>query len=442
VFKAFYDAGRKCYWVENARGGWIEVNEASLSKRLRRAGLRLKAAEGEYLSEVHAKLIEIQDHYDLAYAGPLAGHQSGLVEISGNRILVTSSPKLIEPQKGEWKMLSGIIDNLLIDGVYDQRDYVFGWSKVSYEALRAGVLRPGQAMVLAGPKNCGKSLLQALFTEILGGRCAKPYRYMSGSTPFNADLFGAEHLMIEDEHSSTDIRARRALGSHIKQLTVNQMQSCHDKGRRAITLNPFWRVSISVNDEPEAMMVLPPMSDAEQDSLSDKLFLLRARKAQMPMATDDYVQRTLFWQRLMGELPAFLYFLVNWQIPETLRDGRFGIKTWHHPKLLADLDALAPETRLLALIDEVVFGDSIGAYIKVVNNREVWQGTAEQLEQVLFGSDFKVEAQRLLTFSIATGTYLGRLASKRPDRVKKNRSGDSRGWMISRPASVPDAAAA
>ena len=437
--RAFYDAGRKCYWVENARGTWMEVNETSLRRRLRGAGLRLKAAEGELLSEVNAKLIEIQDHCDLAYAGPLAGHRSGPIEISGNRILVTSSPKLIEPQKGEWKMLSGILDNLLIDGDYDQRDYVLGWLKVSYEALRARVLRPGQAMVLAGPKNCGKSLLQTLFTEILGGRCAKPYRYMSGGTPFNAELFGAEHLMIEDEHSSTDIRARRALGSHIKQLTVNQTQSCHDKGRRAVTLTPFWRVSISVNDEPEAMMVLPPMSDSENDSLSDKLFLLRAMKAAMPMPTEEHNQRTAFWQQLVSELPAFLHFLESSQIPDQLRDGRFGVKTWHHPKLLAALNALAPETRLLALIDEELFSEEkVAEGVTIAEKRELWRGTAEQLERRLFASDFKIEAQRLLTFPTATGTYLGRLA-KGGDRVRPDRSANSRGWIIRPPGEVPAA---
>ena len=97
----------------------------------------------------------------------------------------------------------------------------------------------------------------------------------------------------------------------------------------------------------------------------------------------------------MGELPAFLHFLVTWQIPEALRDGRFGIKTWHHPQLLADLDALAPETRLLALIDQELFSEGeIGNGIQVATSRKDWQGTAEQLEQVLFGSDFRVEAQR------------------------------------------------
>ena len=44
IIQAFYDAGRKCYWVENSRGGWIEFNEQSLKRLLRANGLRAQSA--------------------------------------------------------------------------------------------------------------------------------------------------------------------------------------------------------------------------------------------------------------------------------------------------------------------------------------------------------------------------------------------------------------
>ena len=90
--------------------------------------------------------------------------------------------------------------------------------------------------MLAGPRDCGKSLLQSLLTILFGGRSAKPYRYMTGETSFNADLFGAEHLVIEDEQPNTDIRARRNFGAQIKEFTSNPMQSCHGKFREAVGL--------------------------------------------------------------------------------------------------------------------------------------------------------------------------------------------------------------
>ena len=427
--EAYYDPARKLYWVPNARGEWIEINEASLRRRLRMAGLRNKAAQGELISEVDRKITEIQDYQDVAYAGSLAGHKSGLYDCSGKRILVTDSPKLIDPVKGEWPTIAALLNGLLVDGDCDQRPYVYGWIKVMCGALRNGHLRFGQVLALCGPKNCGKSLLQALLTVLFGGRSAKPYRYMSGGTQFNAELFGAEHLSIEDEHSSTDIRARRHLASQIKQFTVNRDQSCHDKSRRALTLRPLWRVSLSVNDEPENMMVLPPMTD----SLSDKMFLLRALKADMPMPTGTDEEKEAFWRALVSELPAFLYFLEHWEIPAELQCGRFGIKTWHHPALLAALDSLAPETRLLALVDEVQFSDAeIGQDLIVRGSRKPWTGTAEQLERKLFDSTLGYEAKKLLGWANATGTYLARLETK-TNRVKNLRSADSRNWGIAPP---------
>jgi hypothetical protein len=300
----------------------------------------------------------------------------------------------------------------------------------------AARLRPAPVMAIAGPRNSGKSLLQNLFTVILGGRVAKPYRYMSGHTDFNGELFGAEHLMVEDEAPSTDLRSRRALGAHIKAFTVNETQSCHVKNRQALTLAPFWRVSISVNDEPENLMILPPISDSENDSLGDKIILLRANLAEMPMPTETLEQRERFWQILVSELPAFLHFLLEWELPQGIRHPRYGMKTWHHPELLLALDALAPETRLLSLIDEVLFTDhekDRGHFVTGSKKADSWEGTAEELETLLrHHQAFGYEAQKLFSWPTACGTYLGRLAKKYPKRVESGRSSDARRWILHR----------
>jgi len=156
IIEAYYDPARKCYWIPNSREGWVEINETSLRRHLRGYGLRNKAMEGERLSQVEQKLNEIQYEQDVVYAGPLAGYRSGLIECVGNRVLVTSSPKLILPAEGDWTIIDTLLRNLLVDDVYDQRPYLYGWLKVAYEALRCGVWRPGQAMGLAGPRDCGK----------------------------------------------------------------------------------------------------------------------------------------------------------------------------------------------------------------------------------------------------------------------------------------------
>lgn len=306
--------------------------------------------------------------------------------------------------------LAHIMEQLFCDHVTDQRLYILGWLKVAVESLRAGTGRPGQGLAMAGPRNCGKSLFQNLITEILGGRAAKPYRYMSGQTPFNADLFAAEHLMIEDECGSTDLRPRREFGARIKDFTVNEVQSCHAKNRQALSLRPFWRLSISLNDEPENLMILPPMDE----SLNDKLTLLKVHRAQMPMPTDTNEARAAFWDALMAELPAFIGYLLHWKIPEPLRCPRFGVTTFHHPDILCAIDGISPESRLLSLIDAVVFADKSMTDGPLVM-------TAEELESKLTSSSMGLQARLLLNWNPACGTYLGRLATKDRNRVERNK---------------------
>ena len=391
-----------------------------MRRHLRAAGVSPKCPDGEIISPLDTNLIELQTKFDVAYAGPLAGHTVGVCEISGNRILVSSSPKLIIPKQGNWPLLQTFLDNLL----GDLTKYLFGWLKIAMGALRSGQWNPGQALVLAGPAGCGKSLLQMLITEMLGGRVAKPYRYMRDKTEFNGELFGAEHLMIEDEVASTDIRTRRNFGARIKEITVNQTQSHHGKNHQAITLTPFWRLTISLNDEPENLLILPPIDE----SIADKIMLLKAHKKPMPMPTHTDAQKAAFWNALLAELPACLWWLEQLVIPAELRCERFGITHYHHPELLSAIETLAPETRLLALIDAELFTSPVNSG---------WEGTADELERRLMNGQSSHNARRLLDWNNAIGTYLGRIAKKHPDRISASRTAEKRMWQIMPPILTP-----
>ena len=386
------------------------------------------------MSPLDECLNAIQRQFNVVYAGPLAGHQKGLIKnMCGQRVLVTNSPKLITPVKGEWPTLRNLQGNLFGP---DQLRYLWGWEKIAFESLCAGHWRPGQVLVLAGEANSGKSLYQNLITEILGGRTAKPFRYMSGGTDFNGDLFGAEHLMIEDEFASTDIRSRRHFGARCKDFTVNSVQSCHAKGRQALSLKPFWRVSVSLNDEPENLMILPPLDE----SLEDKVMLLKVMKASMPMPTKTPQQREEFWQTLLNELPAYLWFLTQgWEIPEGLRCERFGIKHFHHPELLEALSAISHEDNLLALIDEAFgegteYKDIPGVVTSKNGLGSHFEGTAERLQGLLcYHTLYGHKAKNLLYWPNAAATFLGRLSKKHPDRVKYTRTANQRIWHITPP---------
>jgi hypothetical protein len=246
---------------------------------------------------------------------------------------------------------------------------------------------------------------------------------MIGETQFNSELMGCEHLIIEDEQASTDIRARRNFGSKIKEICANVTQSAHAKHRTAISLTPLRRLSISVNDEPENLMILPPIDL----SIQDKLIILKSESHDMPMPTVTDTQREAFMNKLQAELPCFLHFLFDYTIPETLISHRYGITHFHHPDILEAISAMAPETRLLELIDVQLFDSPAPG---------TWEGSANQLERILTDqheSKVKREAERLLTFPLACGTYLGRLQKTYSDRLVSVHTKTGNVWTINPP---------
>lgn len=420
-FDGYYDAQRKEYLVQNSGGRWLSHNDSGFKRILRGKGLSAWRREGELLSAAEKVILELQNTRDVSYAGALAGRDAGFYEEGGVRFLVTSSPRLIAPKLGSWSSISALIDGLVgtdpQHGVA-QKETLFGWLQVAYDALRARKRQPGQALALAGPIQSGKSLLQTLVTEILGGRSAKAFRYMTGGTPFNSELFGAEHLMLEDEHATSDSRARSQLGASIKSISANEVHSCHAKGREAVNLRPFWRLSISLNDEPERLLVLPTLTE----DIADKLILLKCSRPSQPFPTGTHQLKEQYWLRLVAELPAFLAWLTEWERPPELHDERFGVRYFHHPDLVGELQSLSSEARLLELIDAELW--RAGATI--------WEGTAMQLEHELTqqSSDVRQEALKLFSWSSACGAYLGRLADQQSDRIQRKRTGKARKWII------------
>jgi hypothetical protein len=300
----------------------------------------------------------------------------------------------------------------------EQYPRLLGWLAAAVESLYTRFRRPGQALVLAGPAGAGKSVVQnKIITPLLGGRSAKCAPYLQGRTNFNGELFGAEHLMLEDESSDICIKSRLALASHIKQICVNEVQPCHSKNRPIVNLAPFWRLTLSLNDEPERLLIIPPLTA----DVEDKLLILRCMPVQWPQPAGI----PLDWESLMAaveeELPAFLHFLLAHKVPPALHSARYGVRSWHHPDLLQAIDDLSPEAHLAQLILRWIDGPA-------------WRGTSDRLRTELLNfDDTQRDARDLLRWPNACGTYLARLAKnpRPPLAVQPQRSGTERAWVVS-----------
>lgn len=416
----FFDVRDAGYWFKLGPR-FVKLGARDIKLHLFQRGYR-DDSYVQGLREIDWPLWNAQMRSQIEYAGPLAGHPAGIVENGHRRLLITEGPRDVledgpkKPKKPRWFL--PFVQQLLPG---EQWMHFVHWLRVGLESLRAGDFRPGQAVVLAGPPGCGKSLLQHVVTLLFGGRVANPFSYMMGEK-FNYDLAGAEHWMIEDPPSSTDIRARRLFGNKLKEATVNRDIAINQKGKDALLLPVFRRVTLSVNHETENLSVVPPF-DA---SISDKIFLFLCDVA------DVGSDRKKTWETLVAEIPHLRAWLLGGgpgPLPAELSDSRFGIRAWHHPDLLKDLSDLSPEIRLLELIDHVIFETR-----KPDEPALPWEGKTILLERDLRRSEFQTEVQNLLKFTTACGVYLARLLKQQPERFSKTTRRDGVFWTIQPPA--------
>ena len=88
----YYHGREASYWREDDRGGWIKVNENAVRLFVADSGYAKKAG-ADANAEADDCMLRIQASQNVAYVGALAGHGSGVYEMSGNLVLVTKGPK-------------------------------------------------------------------------------------------------------------------------------------------------------------------------------------------------------------------------------------------------------------------------------------------------------------------------------------------------------------
>lgn len=467
------------FLVGNGAGGWNEWPKSMVLKRMRELPGRfiaLRPREGEGNSEADRVLLYVMQHRVVHHVLPgLAGHKAGVYTFQGMRTMVLNSPRLILPREGDWSYLQHFIESRLGSV---QSPYWHSWMSVAYRALMEGSpgnYLPGQCMVLAGAAGCAKSRLQHfIITPLLGGRSGNPKSYVFGKCDFNDEMIEAEHILMEDPPNTTFTKDRVFFGEAIKEMVVNDTQRLHPKGKAAFMAQPFWRVSISVNDDPDKLRVLPLITP----DIEAKLMIFKVESAPIEIpeyhldgsAVEDTQmdRRRAFRERVLSELPAYAHWLLNeWKIPDDLRDGhdneRFGVKHYHDPFLRMEMFEDTPSSELLALIDEAILTERDiqpgeeehrqfklwelpqGSPENVASHDRLWEGTAIDLEKLLageYGLNEKKEPQYFSSIGKQAKKHfdhnkcermLSRLKEDAPLRITQHRTKKRRGWVVSAP---------
>ena len=449
------------FYIKNGKGGWSKWPKTMVYKAMREMPGRViqtKYRDGDMNAEADQVLLYAMRERRLDRAIPaLAGYPAGVYDVQGERVMVLAPMRIVEAEKGEWAFVKSVIESRL--GA-EQSRFFHSWTKVAYGSLingSPGNYMPGQALIFVGGAGSGKSRLQHnIITPMLGGRSGNPKKYLFGTCDFNDNMIKAEHILMEDPCASTKLYDRVIFGEAIKEAVVNDTQRMHPKGKSEFEASPFWRLSISVNDDPDKLRVLPPITP----DIEDKLMIFRVSPTEdLPQPethlcgseiADELDRRRAFRERINQELPAYAWWLLNeFEIPEDIKGRRFGVEHYHDESLRGDMFEDSPANELMALLDAAEFTRSedlserfklweLPEEVNASTTEGLWWERALTLESLLTGEheafecSVAVKAKQYFRHNNIT-KVLPRLHNDVPERFDKRNKSAWKGWTISRP---------
>lgn len=369
------------YFVINSDKGWEDITRTDCEMRLRNAGISATRARGRTNSDMDQVMEYIQTSNRVSGVGSLVNHPPGLVMVGNKKVLNTTTltqPKLstkLEAGPEDFPWIDYFLDNFFADDPDNPtraKHYFLAWLRRSVSSFRTFTPEMGQAIFVAGPKDCGKTLLGIrIVAPLLGGNIANPYRYLIGETDFNDDLFEAYLWSIHDEEAPDQYRKSKMIAK-LKSTVVNPIHTIHPKFCKKVSIVWCGRHFNTLNDDAHSIgMMSEPV-----ESLMDKVMFFMAKPHPKPFLPMQELQALI-----AKELPFFARWLVDTYEPpvEVLKNDRMGVVSFFDPILLELSKQQGSAYNLAELLG--VFFDSTSFFTPVdgTPTPEYWEGSPTKL---------------------------------------------------------------
>ena len=304
----------------------VSIPRDQLILELRQAGFTAKPRKNQPLSEVEAAILTVSNQNRIDEIAPVVFSGDRVVSYNGHRILNCANIDPVQPDadgdKTKWPFLDKWLSQLFVDsGSSPALDYFYSWLKRFYMSVLEREFVQGQALLLVGPTNKGKSLLSNRVISGLVGGYADASDYLSGQTKFNKDLGRVATWVIDDTTSAASFQDQRKATELIKRAVANPRVEYQAKYADAMSIPWTGRVVMSLNMDINSLSVIPSLDSSNRD----KLMALRIRDN----ATSNFPRNSILEKTIEDELPFFAKFLMDWVIPKEVEDvGRFGVQSF------------------------------------------------------------------------------------------------------------------
>lgn len=305
----------------------VAIPKEQLVLELRRAGFNPKMKKGQTVSEVEQAILCISNDNRVEEVAPVVFSDKRVVSFNGRKLLNSCRSSIVHPDNdgdpAKWPWLYDFTHTFFApdDDGKDTLPYFLAWFQRLYNGVREHKLNQGQLMILLGPTGHGKTLLTNKIIGSSVGGFSDASAYLSGQTAFNKDLCGSAAWVIDDQTAAATYADQRKFVELTKRCVANPRLEYHAKYADAVPLPWAGRVMMSLNLDANSLAALPSLDSSNRD----KIIALRISDRHKPkFGSNESVEETI-----SSELPHFLRWLVDWQVPDGVKDSsRFGVKTY------------------------------------------------------------------------------------------------------------------
>jgi len=403
--------------------GWRSYDKSDLRLFLKtQYQISSRTREGEEASDLDRVINYINEHNRVDYAVPLVHFKDGVLELFGNKYLNIYNNKVLQPEGDikEWgrnfPFISAYLENLFVS--IDQLEAFLSWLKIFYEGAFTFKPRQGQVLVVSGGVGVGKTLLATKIVAPLVGGVADGTAFVLGETAFTASALSKPLILIDDAEPAENIHKYQKYTTMLKKLVANKALLYNQKFQKACNVVWIGRVMVLCNQDVVSLGVVPSLDV----STSDKMLFLKAVNQHLDFAFPDQYKLD---ETLTEELPYFASYLLNFNIPENLRDenSRYGIKCVLDEDLKSAAINNSPASAFFEML--IIWRREI---VDLYPEKREWRGSSTDL-LISMGNIEKLEPLVNKLSSQFIGRALAQLSS-RGFPCNLERRGDKREWVI------------
>mgnify|MGYP001002992402 CR=1 FL=1 len=364
AIQSYWYDGRN-YFIQDGAGGFFMTNKDDCLLDLEcRHDLSARPGRHENVSEARRALNQIQITKKVEAGLPFCFVKSPIVNYENKRYYNTARVYPLQAADSSAKfgegfpMIAKWMNHMLGS---DQLDHELAWLSHAYTNAVKGKPKRGHAHFLVGPPNCGKTLYNTVVLGGLFGGGIKASDYLTGKSEWTDHLFEYGMWLVDDEAPTASSAMHTAFTARLKEHIANDTFLINGKFKKSGRV--FWRgrISVTLNDDPVSMRLLPDLDM----SIKDKLMVFNCN--------DGFEFTKDIKKTVTSELPAFAAWLLAYDIPEEMQDVRFGVQSYIHKGLEERSRADSRYAHIIELMN----------MFKRTLKDDAWEGTSTELMVIM-----------------------------------------------------------